>query len=207
MPSLTVREAIEIQNRLRPKVVTRDDFGPVRTIAGVDVSIRRGRARGAFVLLEYPSLRVLEERTLERKVEFPYVPGLLAFRELPVLLQLLKGRAPDLIMVDAHGLAHPRRFGLASHLGVLLDRPTIGCAKTRLVGEHGEPGPKRGSQAPLVHQGEVVGVALRTRDRCRPIYVSVGHRISLQSAIGFVLACSRYRIPEPTRLADLLSRR
>lgn len=207
MPTLTVREAIDIQNKLRRKVVTCDDFGDVRTIGGLDISIKEGRAHGAFVLLEYPSLRVLEERTLERKVEFPYVTGLLAFRELPVLLELLKGRSPDLIMADGQGIAHPRRLGLASHLGVLIDRPTIGCAKTRLTGKHDEPDPRRGSYAPLIDKGEVVGVALRTRDRCRPVYVSVGHRISLPTAIQFVLACSRYRIPEPTRLADLLSKR
>jgi len=157
------------------------------------------------VVLSYPDLEPVEQCTATRPIEFPYVPGLLAFREIPAILDALeKLRAePDLIMADAQGLAHPRRFGLASHLGVILDKPAIGCAKSRLCGEHAEPDRKAGSWTPLVDAGKVIGAAMRTKDATNVVYVSVGHRVSLEFAIRNVLTCcGKYRLPEPTRLAD-----
>lgn len=200
-----VAEAIRLQKELRGGVVDRDDFGEIRTIAGVDISTAANLARAAVVVLDYPSLQPMEQTTATRPIEFPYVPGLLAFREVPAILDALdKLRLePDLIMADAQGLAHPRRFGLASHLGMVLDKPTIGCAKSRLCGEHGEPGEKAGGWAPLTDAGEIIGAAVRTKDATNVVYVSVGHRVSLESAIRMVLGCCRkYRLPEPTRLAD-----
>jgi deoxyribonuclease V len=146
----------------------------------------------------------VERSTAERAVEFPYVPGLLGFREVPCLLEAFEGlrRVPDLILVDGHGIAHPRRFGVATHLGLELGLPTVGCGKSRLVGEHREPGLRRGSRTRLVERGEVIGSCLRTRDGVRPVYVSVGHRVDLESAVRLVLrATGRYRLPEPIRAA------
>lgn len=203
---LTPRAAAELQLRLRDRVVRCGSLRP-RLVAGADVSVKGGLARAAIVILR--DLEPVEEVVIERPVNFPYVPGLLSFRELPPLLaawRRLRTR-PDVILVDGQGYAHPRRFGLACHLGVLLDLPTIGCAKSRLVGEHVDPPPERGAWAPLVDGGEVVGAALRTRSGCRPVYVSIGHRVTLAGAIRTVLACApRYRIPEPQRRADQLSR-
>lgn len=198
-------EAVRIQKELRPKIVDRDDFGQIGAIAGVDISTAGNLARAAVVVLSYPDLQPEEQCTAERPIEFPYVPGLLAFREIPAILDALdKLRLePDLIMADAQGLAHPRRFGLASHLGMILDKPTIGCAKSRLCGDHAEPDEKAGSWAPLKDAGEVIGAAVRTKDATNVVYVSVGHRVSLEFAIQIVLRCCRkYRLPEPTRLAD-----
>ncbi|HZP57827.1 MAG TPA: deoxyribonuclease V [Dehalococcoidia bacterium] len=210
---LTPREAASLQREMAAQVVARG--GPpehdVRTIAGADVAFDRAHRRGvgAVVALAYPSLEVVEEVSVESAVTFPYVPGLLSFREIPVLLPAfarLRTR-PDVLMADGHGYAHPRRFGFACHLGVLLDLPTIGIAKSRLVGEARMPGARRGDHAELLDRGEVIGSVLRTRERVRPIYVSVGHRIGLAQAEEWALRCARRRIPEPTRLADALSRR
>lgn len=203
--NVSVAEAIRIQKALRARVVDRDTFGEIRTIAGVDISTAGNLARAAVVVLAYPSLQPMDQSTAARPIEFPYVPGLLAFREVPAILDALARLRvePDLIMADAQGLAHPRRFGLASHLGVVLDKPTIGCAKSRLWGEHGAPGEKAGCWTPLTDAGETIGAAVRTKDRTNVVYVSVGHRLGLESAIEVVLRCCRkYRIPEPTRLAD-----
>ena len=199
--------AVAVQERLRDRVV------PVgspacRTVAGVDVSEKDGRARAAVVVMR--GLEPVEEAVAETAIPFPYVPGLLSFREIPPLLaawRKLRTR-PDVVIVDGQGYAHPRRFGLACHLGVLLGVPTIGCAKSLLVGRYAEPAPERGSWSPLVDRGETIGVALRTRDGTNVVYVSVGHRISLGAAIRTVLACAtRYRLPEPQRLADQCSKR
>jgi len=152
---------------------------------------------------------VVEAAVLEQPTRFPYVPGLLTFREAPAVLALLESlkAIPDLLMVDGQGMAHPRRIGIASHVGLLTGIPTIGAAKSRLCGEHDAPGSARGSRTPLLHRGEVVGAVLRTRSDVSPLYVSIGHRISLEAAIEWVLACApRYRLPEPTRLADKLSK-
>jgi deoxyribonuclease V len=199
-----------IQERLRPAVVTEDDLGPVRHVAGVDVGFLQGNAvaRAAVVVLSFPDLQPVEQAVAQRPAAFPYVPGLLSFREAPAALAALAQLAtrPDLLLCDGQGLAHPRRFGLACHIGLLSDFPAIGVAKTRLVGQH-EPLPSsRGSWRPLTDDGEVIGAVLRTRDGVKPLYVSIGHRISLESAVEIVLACApRYRLPETTRRAHRLA--
>jgi deoxyribonuclease V len=199
-------EAIEIQKKLRDQVVRKGSLRP-RIVAGADVSYKGDVARAVFVVMR--DLELLEKVVVDERVPFPYIPGLLSFREIPPLLSAWKQvrTRPDVIIVDGQGIAHPRRLGIASHLGLVLDVPTIGCAKSRLCGEHEEPPPERGSWSPLVHKGEQVGAALRTRDGCNVVYVSTGHRIGLQSAISVVLACApRYRLPEPQRLADHLTK-
>jgi deoxyribonuclease V len=173
-------------------------------VGGVDVSVRQGEARSAVVLLSFPGLELIEAATAERPVTFPYVPGLLAFREGPVALEALARieHRPDVLIFDAHGLAHPRRMGLATHLGVLLDMPTVGCAKSRLCGEHTEPDAKRGSWRPLLDGDELIGAVIRTRDNVTPVFVSAGNRLCLEDAIALVLACApTYRLPETTRWA------
>jgi deoxyribonuclease V len=173
-------------------------------VAGVDVSVKGKTGRAAVVLLSFPALDPVEAVTAERPISFPYIPGLLAFREGPAVLaafEKLEGK-PDLLIFDAHGLAHPRRMGLATHLGVLVDLPSVGCAKSRLCGEHEEPPPERGGWVPLLDEGETIGAVLRTRDNVRPVYVSVGHRIDLEGAVEIVLCCGAgYRLPETTRWA------
>lgn len=202
----TVAEARGIQERLRARV--RLSGGPrhPRLIAGADLAYRAdGRmAWAAVVVLSLPDRRIVETATASGPPGFPYVPGFLSFREGPLLCEAFArlARRPDICLFDGHGLAHPRRFGLASHMGVLLDLPSIGCAKSVLVGEYREPGPRRGAWEPLVADGRTVGAAVRTRDRVRPVFVSPGHRIGLRRAIGCVLAMSRYRVPEPIRLAE-----
>ncbi len=218
---LLPKEAIALQKALAGAVVRSDRFGhggrrSVRRIAGLDVAFGdAGRVtRAAAVLLDFPGLALIESALVERPTSFPYVPGLLSFREVPALLEALSQlrHAPDLILCDGHGYAHPRRFGLACHLGLWLDAPAIGVAKSRLIGSHGEPGPLKGGAAWLladgaVRPGERIGAVLRTRERVKPVYVSVGHRVSLRTAITLTLACTtRYRLPEPTRLADALSK-
>lgn len=203
-------EAVAIQQALRSRVVRKGSVRPLRMIAGADVSYAKRAATmyAAVVVLEWPSGDVVEEVTAERRAEFPYIPGLLSFREMPALLAAFeKLRAtPDVVIYDGHGVAHPRGFGIASHLGVLLDVPTIGCAKKRLVGEHAEPSAEKGSRAPLRLAGRTIGTVLRTRSRVKPVFVSVGHRIGLASAVSIVLeTATRYRLPEPTRLAHVLS--
>ncbi len=210
---LTPDEARRLQKELAPEVSQVDDLGELKTVAGLDLGYPRTATgeevgRAAVVVLQYPSLEPVEERITLRPVSFPYVPGLLSFREAPVGLAALSEltTAPDLIVVDGQGRAHPRRFGIACHLGVLLDRPTIGCAKSILCGHADEPGPNPGDWTPLVHRDEVIGAVVRTRANIKPVYVSVGHKISLETAVKIVTACLRgYRLPEPTRLADRLA--
>ena len=179
----------------------------VRAIAGMDLSppdAESGRVRGAVVVTAWPSLEVVEVSTAEGIADFPYVPGLLSFREAPILLEALAGLrvTPDLILVDGQGTAHPRRFGIACHLGLAVDAPIIECAKSRLVGKHQEPHGEKGAWAPLEHRGDVIGAAVRTRTGVRPIYVSPGNTIDLESSVRWALACSpRCRVPVPTRLA------
>ena len=224
---VTPEQARAIQEELRGQWQGEDRLGKVRTVAGLDASFvltesqalskatrhwqrQRGanRAIGCVVVYRFPQMEEIARAKAIVRLQFPYIPGLLSFREIPVLLAAL-GKLkdpPDLLFCDAHGYAHPRRFGLASHLGVLLDRPTIGCAKSLLIGTHGALGAGAGSWAELVDEkagGERIGVALRTRDHVRPIYVSQGHRISLETAIRLTLAVrDGYRIPRPTREAD-----
>ncbi|MCX7826140.1 MAG: deoxyribonuclease V [Verrucomicrobiae bacterium] len=218
-PRLSARQAAEFQQQLRGLVIaTAKPISP-RFIAGVDVSYdfvpsrftRRPRASetvyAAVVVLELPSLRVVETASITDRARFPYVPGLLSFREIPPLLKAFRKlrRAPDAVLVDGQGVAHPRRCGLASHLGLVLDLPTVGCAKSRLVGDYREPGRARGSWSDLRDGGEVIGRVLRTRDGVAPLFVSVGHKISLDAATALVLECApRYRLPETTRQAHWL---
>ena len=205
---LEPREAAELQRRLAGRVETWDRFAAVRTVGGVDASFKGGRARAAVVVMSFPGLRLVEERTAESRLDFPYVPGLLSFREIPALLRAWRKvrRKPDLLLCDGHGIAHPRRFGLASHLGVYLELPAIGCAKSLLCGSHGPLPSPRGSTAGLRLDGDVVGAAVRTRSGVAPIYVSSGHRVGLSKAIEFVLSCAKTRIPEPIRRADRLTK-
>jgi deoxyribonuclease V len=202
----TPRDARELQERLRDRVIRTGDVAP-RVVAGVDVSEKDGVARAAIVVTR--GLEPIEEISTEQPIAFPYVPGLLSFRELPPLLSAWKKlqTRPDVVIVDGQGYAHPRRFGLACHFGILVDLPTIGCAKSRLIGAYDEPAAERGSWSPLVDREETVGAALRTQDGRNVVYVSTGHRISLASAIRVILACApKYRLPEPQRLADRLSK-
>lgn len=210
--NVTPKEAIALQRELATQIRCEDDDGPVRTIAGVDVSMDRFATDGfaAIVVLSVPDLEVVEVSGVRMPIPMPYVPGLLSFREVPLVMRAWEGlkTKPDLLMVDGHGVAHPRRIGIASHVGLLLDRPSIGCGKTILVGRYGELGDTRGSTAPLVDHGEVVGEAVRTKNRVNPVFVSCGHRVSLASAVRWVLECARgYRLPEPTRRAHLESNR
>jgi deoxyribonuclease V len=207
---LAPAEARAVQEKLRSRVILKDRRGPVRRIAGCDVGFEDGRrtARGAVAVLSADSLDLLASAVRRRPVSFPYVPGLLSFREVPVLLDALGAldTPPDLILCDGQGIAHPRRFGLACHLGVLTDIPTIGVAKTRLVGEHQEPGPRKGDWSPLMDGREMIGGVLRTRAGTRPLYVSSGHRITLRTALRRVMDCvTRFRLPETTRWADRLA--
>ena len=203
---VSTAQARDIQVRLAAQVCRVGGVDAPRFIAGVDISSdkARGIATGAAVVLNYPELKLVEIKVINGQLDFPYVPGLLSFREAPLILAACEGLAftPDLILVDGQGIAHPRRIGLASHLGILLDTPTIGCAKSRLCGNHEVPDDKPGSYAELIDSGEVIGAALRTGAGIKPVYVSIGHKIDLQTAIHWVLECCRgYRLPEPTRFA------
>jgi deoxyribonuclease V len=203
----TPREAVAEQRVLATRIV-RTGRPRVSTVLGVDTSVRAGHVHAAVCLYSFPGLELLASATAVRPVEFPYIPGLLTYRELPALREAYRSLAgvPDVLLVDGHGLAHPRRCGIASHLGLVFDRPSIGCAKSLLVGEHRAPGPRRGACTRLVHRGEVVGSCLRTRTGVSPIYVSIGHRIGLAEAVRLVLACARgKRLPEPIRAADRLA--
>ncbi len=205
--NVTPPEAVRLQQTWRERVETQDRFGPVQYVAGADLAFdpKTNLAFAGVIVYRLPALEEVERRMTRRELRFPYVPGLLSFRESPVLLAALARLrvSPDVILVDGHGMAHPRRFGIACHLGLLLDTPTIGCAKSILVGEADEPGAQAGSTAALVDKGEKVGVALRTRDHVRPIYVTIGHRVSLESAVRIVAQClDGFRLPKPTREAD-----
>jgi deoxyribonuclease V len=206
-----IAEARAIQERLRGQVVIGAHAGAMRHVAGVDVHVApaAGLTWAAIAVVEIATRELVASALAAVPTGFPYVPGYLSFREIPAAvaaLQLLE-RPPDLLMVDGHGIAHPRRLGIAAHLGVLTGLPAIGVAKSRLVGQHEEPGSIRGSRVPLTHRGETIGTVLRSRERARPLYVSVGHLVSLEQAEGLVEAMlTSYRLPEPTRLADRLSR-
>jgi len=204
------RTAVAIQQELRGKLILEDRLPrDIRVVAGADISCTKGddRVYAAVVLLDAESLDVVEEAMYCGRTPFPYIPGLLSFREGPALLQAfgkLRGR-PDVVLFDGQGIAHPRGFGLAAHLGLILDVPAVGCAKTRLTGSFEEPGVRRGQCSPLVHDGRVIGSVLRTKDRVKPVFVSPGHRVGHERAVEIVLRCSRrYRIPEPTRQAHIL---
>jgi deoxyribonuclease V len=203
---LTPTEARAHQAELAGLVDTSTPLPPWRTLAASDVSFDRGSEvlYAAVVVVDGSTFEIIEKVGLEAAATFPYVPGLLSFREAPALLEAfgrLKTR-PDVVLCDGQGVAHPRRLGIASHLGLCLDLPTVGCAKSRLCGRFDEPGPSRGDRSPLIDQGEVVGAVLRTRDRIAPLFVSPGHRCDLESAVALVLATTRkYRLPIPSRIA------
>jgi len=208
--NLTPRAAIALQQRLRTKVVRLGRPRQVHTVAGTDVGFSRGGgvAHAAVAVLSFPQLELVEHAVARQQVRFPYVPGLLSFREIPALLAALNRLRvkPDLILCDGQGFAHPRRFGIACHLGVICGVPTIGVAKSRLIGEHAEPGERRGAWVPLRDKGETIGAVLRTRAGTRPIYVSIGHRVSLAVALRYVMACTTgFRLPETTRWAHRLA--
>ncbi len=195
---------------MRSRVIREDNLEPVRHIAGVDVGFEdKGRiTRAAVVVLAFPGLQLHEQAISRISTRFPYVPGYLSFRELPAVLQALEQLAckPDLLLCDGQGLAHPRRFGLACHLGVLTDMPSIGVAKSRLIGTHEELPAEKGQWVPLKDNGETIGAVVRTRTNVSPLYVSIGHRISLATAVDYVLRCTtRFRLPETTRTAHRLA--
>ena len=203
-------EGIEIQKRLRPLVRRSWDGRAVGLVAGADVHFPSpGAVRAALVILSYPGFEIVDSSVFEGPCVFPYVPGLLSFREIPPLLEAWRSirRIPDCILCDGQGIAHPRGLGLASHLGLVLGIPAIGCAKSPLFGRFEEPGQNRGDRSPIVDpKGRTIGSVLRTRDRTRPLYVSVGHLVDLKRAVSIVLSCTgRYRIPEPLRRAHHLA--
>jgi deoxyribonuclease V len=206
---LTPKEAVALQRELRDRVLVEHPSGPLRTVAGADISFNRFSTTiyAAIVVVDLESLETIEQRGIVTETRFPYVPGLLSFRESPALLDVwrLLERTPDAVMIDAHGYAHPRRFGIACHFGLLVDRPTVGAAKSVLVGTYDEPGIERGEWTPLVDRGETIGAAVRTKRAVKPIFASVGHRVDLDAAIELVLRSGGgYRQPEPTRRAHLL---
>jgi deoxyribonuclease V len=207
---LTPAEAIALQKRLARRIVRTDRLGRVRHVCGIDVGFEdEGRVtRAAAAVLSFPGLELVDFALARRPTSFPYIPGLLSFREAPAALEALRALrlAPDLLLCDGQGIAHPRRCGIASHLGVLAAIPSIGVAKTRLIGTHGRVPGRRGAWVPLVDDGERIGAVLRTRAGVKPIYVSSGHRVSLETAIDWVMACTtRYRLPETTRWAHRLA--
>lgn len=206
--------AIALQRTLASRIIRTDAFtGEIHYIAGVDMAINEnnGMARAAVVLLTYPELAIIERHVYEEPVRMPYIPGLLSFREIPCILGAFARlkQQPQLVMVDGQGIAHPRRLGIAAHLGLWLDLPTIGCAKSLLTGHYNEKalGEDAGAWVSLTYRDETIGAVVRTRSHVKPLIISSGHRVSLESSIRFVLACSKgYRLPEPTRLADKLSK-
>ncbi len=207
-----VAEAKEIQEKLRELVITKDCLGEVHYVAGVDVGFKNNYtiSQAAVAVLSFPELEVVETKIAQIPTTFPYVPGYLSFREIPAILKVIERLqiTPDLIICDGQGLAHPRRFGLACHLGVLLDIPTIGVAKSLFIGKHETIPSEKGSWKPLIDQNETIGSVLRSRTNVKPIYVSIGHKISLPTAREYTVKClGKYRLPETTRWADKLSKK
>lgn len=199
---LSPGQAKKLQLKLRKKLVLRKDFGKISLIAAADASFKNGKAQSAVAVFKYPGLELVECQTATASLTFPYIPGLLTFREGPVLIKAFSKlkNDPDLIIFDGQGIAHPLRFGIASHLGVIFNKPAVGSAKSRLVGTYREPKKKRGSFTLLRQDGKIIGAVVRTQTGVKPIFVSQGNRIDLKSAIKIILACSkRYRVPEPIR--------
>jgi deoxyribonuclease V len=210
--NVTPAEAREIQNTLRDHVIKEDQLGEVTRVAGVDAGFEEAGkiTRAAVVVLSFPQLELVDQAVARRPTSFPYVPGLLSFREIPAVLDALAQlrRQPDLLLCDGQGIAHPRRCGFTSHVGLLTGRPTIGVAKSLLIGSHERVPEERGGWTPIIDKDEIIGAALRTRARVRPVYISIGHMVSLPTAIDYVLRCTpRYRLPETTRLSDRLASR
>jgi deoxyribonuclease V len=205
-----VTEAKLIQEQLKNRVVTKDDLGKVSYVAGVDAGFQENNqiTQAAVAVFTFPQLELVEQAIAQIPTTFPYIPGYLSFREIPAILEALKKLqiSPNLILCDGQGLAHPRRFGLACHLGVLLDLPTIGVAKSLFIGQHQELAPEKGSWQPLIDKEETIGLVLRSRTNVKPIYISIGHKISLLTAKDYVINClTKYRLPETTRWADKLA--
>jgi deoxyribonuclease V len=208
--NVTPAEAVKIQIDLKERVSLMDDFNKIEKVGGLDVKYKKGssKATAAAVVLGFPGLEVLETRVVEGEVSFPYVPGLFSFREIPLLMPALEKLkiTPHVMLVDGQGIAHPQRIGLAAHLGILMNIPTIGCAKSRFIGTHEEPAKEKGSYTYLYDKTEVIGAVLRTRTNIAPVYVSIGHKISLPTAVEFVLKCTtKFRIPKPLRTAHIAS--
>lgn len=208
--SLTAEAAIALQQQLRTEISTTDQLPPVHYVAGVDVGFEQEGTitRAAVAVLAFPELVLVEQAIARRPTLFPYIPGLLSFREIPTVLAALEQLqiTPQLFLCDGQGIAHPRRFGIACHLGWLMDCPTLGVGKSRLVGTHAEVPNQRGAWVPLRHQGDTIGAVLRTRVHTKPLYISPGHRISLETAIAYVMQCTpSYRLPETTRQAHRLA--
>lgn len=208
--ALTAEAAIVIQQELRQEVITQDQFGTVHYVAGIDVGFEEDGAitRAAVAVLTYPELEFCDQAIARRPTTFPYIPGFLSFREVPAVLDALEQvkTIPDLLLCDGQGLAHPRRFGIACHLGVLTNLPAIGVAKSRLIGTHEEPPNQRGAWVPLRHKEETIGAVLKSRVGTHPLYISSGHRVSLETAIAYVMGCTtKYRLPETTRHAHKLA--
>ena len=206
----TAEEAIAIQQELSKEVITSDQLESVQYVAGVDMGFEESGSisRAAVAVLSFPDLQLQEQAIAFRPTSFPYIPGFLSFREIPAVLDALEKLSitPDLILCDGQGIAHPRRFGIASHLGVLIDLPTIGVAKSLLVGKHDELPVEKGAWQPLRYRRETICAVLRTRTGVKPVYVSSGHRVSLETAIDYVMRCTtKYRLPETTRIADKLA--
>ncbi|WP_372807553.1 deoxyribonuclease V [Pontiella sp.] len=204
------KEAVQIQKALMGKLKLEDAFGEIKTVAGIDVGFAKNNtvARAAIAILDFQTLKVVETAVAHHPVSFPYVPGLLSFREVPAVLEaMLKLNAqPDLLLCDGQGIAHPRRFGIAAHLGLLLDIPAIGVAKSRLTGTHPEVPSTKGSYVPLMDKNEQIGVVLRTRTNTKPLYISPGHRVGIDTAPRLVMRCvTKYRLPETTRRAHNLA--
>jgi len=207
---LSPDEAIALQQELRQQIILTDHFGMIQRVAGVDVGFEAEGTitRAAVAVLKLDDLQLVDRAIARRRTSFPYIPGLLSFREVPAVLDALEKLSilPDLLLCDGQGIAHPRRFGIACHLGLLTNLPAIGVAKSLLVGKYAELGNDRGNQQPLIHKSETIGVALRTRPNTNPLFISPGHRISLESAITYTLQCTtKYRLPETTRHAHKLA--
>lgn len=205
--ALTETQALELQKTLSAKVIKEDQLENAKLIAGVDVAYDKNSDKliASVVVLDAETLKQVEIASVVDSASFPYIPGLFSFRELPPLIKAFAKLScvPDLVVCDGQGLAHPRRFGLACHLGIIFDIPTIGCGKTRLIGEAETPETTRGASSPLIDKGEVIGKVLRTQNNINPLYVSIGHRISLTTACEWILKLTpKYRLPETTRLAD-----
>jgi deoxyribonuclease V len=199
-------DAVQLQRELAPQVITDQplDLDGLAVVGGVDVSVKHNISRAAVVALSYPDLRVIEARRAAIETPFPYIPGLLSFREGAVILEAMRAleSTPDVFIFDGQGVAHPRRIGIAAHIGLFIDVPAVGCAKKRLTSRHAAPGTEKGSWSPLEDDGEVIGMVLRTRTDVKPVFVSVGHRATLATAHELVLRCvPRYRLPEPVRAA------
>ncbi len=207
---ITPEKARQLQETLRRRVIRKDLFSRIHLVAGIDVGFpkRENIAQAAVAVLRFPELELINYSIARRTITFPYIPGLLSFRETPVILEALRklGIRPDLLLCDGHGIAHPLRFGLASHIGLITGLPTIGVAKTRLIGLHGIVPNRKGDWVPLTHDNEIIGAVLRSRVGIKPVYVSIGHKISLETAVEIVRRClTRYRLPETTRWAHRIA--